>query len=189
MTDNRAITAAKATLRAQLRAERARFAAGRRGVPPLPLPSDWIARLPPGAAVASYRPVGAEIDPASIEAQLAAAGHPLAYPRVDRADAPLSFRLAPAPADWERGPHGITQPAMTAAVVQPALILAPLLGFTRAGARLGQGGGYYDRTLAGLPHALAVGVAWSMQERGDMPLETWDRPLDAIVTEQQWITP
>jgi 5-formyltetrahydrofolate cyclo-ligase len=179
---------AKAALRADMRRERARFAAAHRNIAPLPIPPDCLRRLPRDGVVASYCPIGGEIDPAAIEAQLAAAGHPIAYPRVERANAPLRFHLAPTPADWEVGPHGIRQPSATTAPVRPALILVPLLAFTRAGARLGQGGGYYDRTLAASPDAWALGVAWSVQERGDIPLETWDRPLDAIVTEQEWIT-
>jgi 5-formyltetrahydrofolate cyclo-ligase len=113
----------------------------------------------------------------------------IAYPRVESADAPLSFRLVREESDWEAGPHRIRQPGAHTPAVRPALILMPLLAFDRAGRRLGQGGGYYDRTLAAMPDVRTVGLAWSVQETDDIPTESWDRPLNAIITEKEWIEP
>jgi 5-formyltetrahydrofolate cyclo-ligase len=69
-----------------------------------------------------------------------------------------------------------------------ALILLPVLGFGRDGARLGMGGGFYDRTLAfraarPAPPPRLVGVAYAMQELPAWPQDPWDVRLDAIVTE------
>ena len=64
-------------------------------------------------------------------------------------------------------------------------MIVPLLSFTRTGARLGYGGGFYDRTLEGLRAkrpTLAIGFAFAGQE-GEVPLEPTDQPLDLIVTE------
>ena len=77
-----------------------------------------------------------------------------------------------------------------APIVSPAIIVAPLLAFTRAGGRLGYGGGYYDRTLADLRKAgevLAVGYAYGAQEVDALPLSPLDQPLDWIVTEREVI--
>ena len=68
---------------------------------------------------------------------------------------------------------------------EPGIVIVPLLTFTRTGARLGYGGGFYDRTLEGLRAkrpTLAIGFAFAGQE-GDVPLEATDQPLDLIVTE------
>jgi 5-formyltetrahydrofolate cyclo-ligase len=45
----------------------------------------------------------------------------------------------------------------------PALTFVPLVGFTQDGARLGQGGGHYDRWLAANRDAVALGLAWDCQ--------------------------
>jgi 5-formyltetrahydrofolate cyclo-ligase len=84
---------------------------------------------------------------------------------------------------------GILSPALTAAAVQPAIILTPLLAFDRAGGRLGQGGGHYDRVLASLKPkgAIAVGLAYAIQEVVEIPTGEHDQRLDWIVTEREAI--
>ncbi len=64
------------------------------------------------------------------------------------------------------------------------LIVVPVLGFDRDCYRLGLGGGYYDRFLAGQEHALTIGLAygWALVPEG-LPREEHDIPLDRIVTE------
>ena len=59
----------------------------------------------------------------------------------------------------------------------------PLLAFDRAGHRLGYGGGYYDRTLAALPGARAIGCAFAAQEVPAVPAGPHDIRLDAVATE------
>jgi 5-formyltetrahydrofolate cyclo-ligase len=60
------------------------------------------------------------------------------------------------------------------------------LAFDRHGYRLGQGGGYYDRTVQALRasgRVWAIGLAYAGQERPAVPREAHDQPLDAILTE------
>ncbi|HSM18981.1 MAG TPA: 5-formyltetrahydrofolate cyclo-ligase, partial [Hyphomicrobiales bacterium] len=77
-------------------------------------------------------------------------------------------------------------PAEEAAVVRPDVLLVPLLAFDRAGFRLGYGGGFYDRSLEQLRSAgpvAAIGLAYSAQQTDECPRESFDQPLDAILTE------
>ncbi|MEN6516944.1 MAG: 5-formyltetrahydrofolate cyclo-ligase [Methanospirillum sp.] len=62
-------------------------------------------------------------------------------------------------------------------------VLMPLLGFDRAGNRLGYGAGYYDRFLDAHPVAMKIGVALACQECARVPAEPFDVPLDWVVTE------
>ncbi|MES2713920.1 MAG: 5-formyltetrahydrofolate cyclo-ligase, partial [Pseudomonadota bacterium] len=65
----------------------------------------------------------------------------------------------------------------------PDAVLVPLLAFDRAGGRLGYGGGYYDRTLAGLPGAIAIGCAFASQEVPEVPTGPHDWRLPMVATE------
>ncbi|MFV2030091.1 5-formyltetrahydrofolate cyclo-ligase [Neisseria sp. S1] len=67
------------------------------------------------------------------------------------------------------------------------LLLLPLVGVDRCGYRLGQGGGYYDASLAAARHRLQpkkIGVGFACQYyEGRFPHEPHDMPLDAFVSE------
>ncbi len=108
---------------------------------------------------------------------------------VDR-DAALVFRLHEPGEAMAPDALGIAAPTPAAAQVMPDVVFAPVLAFDRRGGRLGQGGGHYDRTIAGLRAAkpvLVVGVAYAGQELPDIPMEPHDEPLDAILTETDFI--
>jgi len=66
------------------------------------------------------------------------------------------------------------------------LVLVPLVGYDHCGNRLGMGGGFYDRYLASYPaHArpYILGVAFAAQKLATIQAESWDYPLDAILTQ------
>jgi 5-formyltetrahydrofolate cyclo-ligase len=63
----------------------------------------------------------------------------------------------------------------------------PGVAFDRRGARIGYGGGYYDRFLRGLP-AFTVGLVFGLQVLDeDLPAGRFDLSVDAIVTEEETI--
>jgi 5-formyltetrahydrofolate cyclo-ligase len=67
--------------------------------------------------------------------------------------------------------------------VIPDILLVPLLAFDDHGYRLGYGGGYYDRTLAAIRRARAIGIAYAGQRMDFLPHDAHDYPLNAILTE------
>ncbi|MEQ9453312.1 MAG: 5-formyltetrahydrofolate cyclo-ligase [Phycisphaeraceae bacterium] len=71
--------------------------------------------------------------------------------------------------------------------VEPDITLVPGLAFSPAGERLGRGGGYYDRFLAGHPDTLAIGVAFEAQVLDTLPTESTDHPVRILVTEKRVI--
>jgi len=173
----------KNELRRSLRA--ARKAAADRIVPAA---QAFIDRLRPGLVVASYHPVGGEADPRLLSAAAQAAGCGLALPHVVDRATPLVF-LAWIGETLLPGPFGLQQLSPDAPRVTPDIILTPLVGFDRAGNRLGQGAGHYDRAFAEFPRAWRVGVAFSVQEVARLPSDPWDVPLNAIATDTEWIAP
>ena len=66
----------------------------------------------------------------------------------------------------------------------PDVVVVPGVAFTAHGARLGQGGGWYDRYLAATrPDCIAVGVCFREQLRDDLPTEPHDVGVDVVVTD------
>jgi 5-formyltetrahydrofolate cyclo-ligase len=64
------------------------------------------------------------------------------------------------------------------------VVVTPGLAFDRRGCRLGYGGGHYDRYLGRLrPHALRVGVAFSIQILDKVPAEPGDQRVHVVVTD------
>jgi 5-formyltetrahydrofolate cyclo-ligase len=77
------------------------------------------------------------------------------------------------------------QPAKRHPVVQPDLVLVPLIAIDGSGTRLGRGKGHYDRALVGLKKSGArlIGVGWAIQRLVDtIPMDDWDVPLDAFAS-------
>lgn len=89
--------------------------------------------------------------------------------------------------DLVAGPLGLREPAGPRlgpdAVREAGLVLVPALAVDAAGHRLGRGGGYYDRLLAGLPRTvLLVAVVFDDEVLDDVPVEAHDRPVDGVLT-------
>lgn len=138
----------------------------------------------PGVVVhALYLPMGSEVDTAPLARRLAAEGYDLCLPVVETLDAPLVFRRWWPGAPLTPDRLGVPGPLPTASSVTPELILTPLLAFDAFGGRLGQGGGYYDRTFAAFPDAVRVGVAFSGQAVDRVPMDAHDMPLHGVLTE------
>jgi 5-formyltetrahydrofolate cyclo-ligase len=101
-------------------------------------------------------------------------------------DGDLVFRAIPAEVTLTPGPLGTREPPANLAAVRPQALIVPTLAFDLRGARLGYGKGYYDRTLRALRATgpvFAVGLAYEAQRVDILPWESWDEPLDAVVTE------
>jgi 5-formyltetrahydrofolate cyclo-ligase len=136
--------------------------------------------------VGGFWPMGAEIDIRPLLQRLEAAGHRLALPVTPPRGRPLEFHAWRFGEALLPGRFGTSVPAAVSPVA-PDWLLVPLLAFDRRGARLGYGGGYYDRTLAGLPGARALGVAYAAQEVAAVPTGAHDVPLCGIATETGFI--
>jgi len=143
--------------------------------------------IPSGASVALYSAFGDEIDPLPLALLLDARGQSLALPHVAADRTTMRF-VAWKPGDsLAAGAFGLSQPDAGAHESVPTVIVTPLVGFDRMGARLGQGAGFYDRAFAALPGARRIGLAWSVQESPAIPSDPWDVPLHGVATELEWI--
>lgn len=136
---------------------------------------------------AVYRAQGSEMDTAALARALTARGVDLALPVVIQRDAPMTFRRWSPGDPLEVDVAGVPAPLPLAGMVEPDVVFVPLLAFDASGARLGQGGGYYDRTLAPLvsraPRPWFVGLAYAGQELDHLPREPHDIALHGVLTE------
>lgn len=131
--------------------------------------------------VSAYWPFRGEPDLRSWMASAAVRGWRVALPRVAAKAQPLEFREWKPDCRLERGVWNIPFPA-DGAVVEPTVVVAPLVGFDPQGYRLGYGGGFFDRTLASLsPKPLAIGVGHQVGALTTIFPQWHDVPMDWIV--------
>lgn len=134
------------------------------------------------SVVAGYHPLGSEISPLPAMEEARAVGAIVAFPCFPNPGKPFRF-LAGDP--LEPGPFGIMQPARRHPVVEPDLVLVPLIAIDGHGTRLGRGKGHYDRALTRLKKSRArlIGVGWPVQRLADtIPTDAWDVPLEAFAS-------
>lgn len=148
--------------------------------------------------IALYMACDGEIDPQPLAERLWRMGKHTYLP-VLRPDKPgeLWFVAYGAGTQLQANRYGILEPDFRGAQRLPAarldMALMPLVGFDRRGARLGMGGGYYDRSFAfkqqrpaGRPYL--VGLAHACQEVDALAVASWDIPLFAIATDKALIS-
>jgi 5-formyltetrahydrofolate cyclo-ligase len=148
-------------------------------------PSALLARIGDEAVIGLYHAGPSEAPTGGYARFFHEAGHVIALPRFAGRDAPMAFARYADPyadSDLDVGPFGILQPTADAEALIPDVLFVPLVGFTPALDRLGQGGGHYDRWLAEHSPRLAVGLAWDVQACDTLPTELHDQRLDGVIT-------
>jgi 5-formyltetrahydrofolate cyclo-ligase len=116
----------------------------------------------------------------------ALAGKECAYPRV--AGMKMHLLAVRSLADLQPTRWGLREPPSEGsagiALDEFDLVLVPGLAFDGNGGRLGRGGGFYDRLLAGKrPVTRALGVAFAFQIVPELPLAPHDVVMDAVITD------
>lgn len=149
----------------------------------------FLSGFPPrrGGLAALYMAVAGEAGTDLIRTNYLAAGMRLFYPKVME-DGSLLFYPDGGSDGWVRGKYGLLEPRVPpgAEGIRKGfdLVVVPGVAFDSRGRRLGKGYGYYDRFLSGLAgSAVTVGLAFSRQLLPEVPVDPWDVPVDAVVTE------
>lgn len=143
---------------------------------------DLLAGLPV-TRVAFCWPFRGEFDARPLMKELIADGVRAALPVVAGAGQPLMFREWTPQSAMVDDRYGIHIPE-SGRTLLPQLILMPVNAFDARGFRLGYGGGYFDRTLAGLrPAPLAIGVGFELARVESIRPQNHDQRMDVVVTE------
>ncbi|MCR4806807.1 MAG: 5-formyltetrahydrofolate cyclo-ligase [Lachnospiraceae bacterium] len=91
--------------------------------------------------------------------------------------------------DLNEGYKGIPEPGadedkkVSGHEIKDALIIVPMVGYDKSGNRLGYGKGFYDRFLAANKNAKSIGLAYSIQECDELPVDEYDVRPDMIINE------
>jgi 5-formyltetrahydrofolate cyclo-ligase len=137
--------------------------------------------------VAAYAAIRDEIDPRMLLDILELRGIALALPVVVAPGKPLMFRKYQTRDVLQPGPFGVPQPSASVATSEPDVLIVPMSAFDRSGRRVGYGAGFYDRSIAFLKTKrpiVTIGLAFSVQEISEVPVDMHDQFLDVIVTEK-----
>lgn len=83
----------------------------------------------------------------------------------------------------EKSDMGIPEPVADGPIGDDptALVLMPGLAFTEKGDRMGYGGGYYDKFLAGEPNHPTVALCYEFQMVEELPTQDHDIPVDLVL--------
>jgi 5,10-methenyltetrahydrofolate synthetase len=180
-------------LKAWRRAERGRLLAARAAIAPETLDA-WRRRIDgtlersfPGLARARLAfcwPIKGEYDARHLARTLRERGALTALPVVVAPKTPLVFREWHPGVELARGPLDIPYP-VNSQQLTPDAVLLPMNGWDAQGYRLGYGGGFFDRTLAALAKKpLAIGVSYELSKMPSIRPQSWDVPMDYVVTER-----
>ena len=83
--------------------------------------------------------------------------------------------------------YGIPEP-LSKRKVNPEILLVPLVAFDNKLNRLGYGGGYYDRYISKIKKKIIkIGFGFSFQKIDKLPINQYDKKLDYIITEKNFI--
>jgi len=183
---------AKIALRDQIRTRRNRLTVGEIGSLARDL-ADVVTAAPEvrrAATIASYVSVGAEPGTGPLLEALSALGKRVILPAVlsgmdlEWGTWRGSTSLAPAR-------FGLLEPVDRLgldAIATADVVLVPGLAVSASGARLGQGGGCYDRALGRVPVGTPVVCLLYDEEVGvDVPTDPHDRPVTTIATPTRWL--
>jgi 5-formyltetrahydrofolate cyclo-ligase len=143
------------------------------------LPEFWAAPL-----LLTYISIDNEVDTRTIVRSALEEGRRIAIPRI-RTDATMDWVEIQSLETLSPGKHGIPEPPSAAPPLVPcqdSVVLVPALAFNAAGHRIGFGGGYFDRFLAGF-EGVSIGLAYDYQVIEPWPLAPHDRPVQFVVTE------
>lgn len=142
---------------------------------------DELLRDVAGRTIAAYWPIRGEVNLHAWMAAVCERGGKVCLPVVVEKHQPVEFHRWTPGCTLAKGIWNIPVPATPHAMV-PDVVIVPLLGVDQSGYRLGNGGGYYDRTLARLGgEALIIGVGQAFARMKTIFPMPWDIPMHMVV--------
>tara|TARA_A100001011_G_C14182995_1_gene787736 strand:- start:194 stop:799 length:606 start_codon:yes stop_codon:yes gene_type:complete len=138
--------------------------------------------------VAAYISIKTELNLQPTIARLLKIGKTICLPIIVNQNEPLIFNQWNGKSELTIGQFNVLIPT-TGQKIEPDLIICPLLSYDEQGYRLGYGGGFYDRTIAGFEKQkrpiFAFGCGYAEQlSKEKLPVDQNDKKLNGMVTEK-----
>lgn len=142
--------------------------------------------------IAGYYALGAEVDLSALLSMLTL-DNKTTYVPIVLPEFRMEFAAVDNDTPVQLNRYGIKEPQVDSTLFKAAsqldAVLVPLVGFDNQCNRMGMGGGYYDRCFE---HRLEtdnppvlIGVAYEIQCVPTVYAQSWDVPLDFVVTESR----
>lgn len=131
-----------------------------------------------------------EIDTQTAFQMLQERGKQISFPKIDALNHQLTCHSITSWKELLPGRFGIMEPLVSSEILIETLdvILVPGLAFDRQGNRLGRGQGFFDRFLSRAKlETKRIGFFYAWQEVPEIPQDSWDCPLHAVVTNLETI--
>ena len=147
-----------------------------------------LPQLQKAGLILSYMPTYDEADVGELNRRLAEAGKHVCYP-VTAGGGLMSAYEPESPDAFAEKRYGILEPVIERSRrIEPAAIdaiILPCVAFDHQLRRLGHGAGYYDRYLPLCKKAVKIAAAFSLQELEEVICDSYDVPVDLVVTEEK----
>ena len=173
----------KKTLRKMIREQKRMMTAEQIAAASLRLEAMFLQTSEYAAAqtIYAYLPYNQEVRTEGIISRALADGKKVAVPKVFGED--MRFILISDLENFEHSVMGIPEPiANTPVASDPkALVLMPGLAFDAQGHRIGYGGGFYDKFLAGEPGHPTIALCYAFQMFPHLETDSFDIPVDRVL--------
>ncbi|WP_434776957.1 5-formyltetrahydrofolate cyclo-ligase [Neisseria sp. Ec49-e6-T10] len=185
---NNSIVSDKKNIRHSLRAKRKSIGKTERQQIQKQITRQLLPLIKRNSNIAAYMAFGSELDLSDFIRIAQKRGAKIWMPYIEKRQRRLWFSAYQSQAKNKEYAYGIVQFAGKKRRIESMqLVLVPLLGVDKTGIRMGQGGGYYDKSLSYCDRASRpklIGVGFACQKVASLPKEPWDRALDAFICEE-----
>ncbi len=151
-----------------------------------------LGQIKDGETVLAYTSKELEVNTAPLIDELLKRKNNVAVPIIQKEDISLRLSYIRDRSVLVPSTFGVPEPIGNEIPARPeeiSVILLPMLGFDRTGARIGYGAGYYDRFLEKNPGLKKIALAFACQEVERLPLDPTDIRMDMIITENGVVYP
>jgi len=133
--------------------------------------------------VGGYYPYNYEIDTLEILKKLEKLKFEISLPKIKK-NSQMNFFLWSTKDPLTINEYGIPEP-ISNKVIQPCILLVPMVAFDKNLNRIGYGGGFYDRYIKKIKKnkkIITIGLAYSFQKVEKVKINQYDIKLDFIIT-------